>query len=137
MRQLAFCAMDIEWHSFTKPETIDDVLAFEQAALKPYAMMDYVDGCMSTSFGHLFAGGYSAGYYSYLWAQVLDADAFEAFLENGLYDGETGKRFRLEVLAKGGSLHPMELYKNFRGREPDPQALLRRDGLINETNKAA
>ena len=137
MRQLAFCAMDMEWHSFDKPETIDDVLAFEQGALKPFAMMDYVDGCLSTSFGHLFAGGYSAGYYSYLWAQVLDADAFESFLENGLYDGETGKRFRLEVLAKGGSAHPMELYKNFRGREPDPQALLRRDGLLIDQTKAA
>ena len=137
MRQLAFCAMDMEWHSFDKPETIEDVLAFEQSALKPYAMMDYVDGCMSTSFGHLFAGGYSAGYYSYLWAQVLDADAFEAFLENGLYDYDTGQKFRHEVLAKGGSMHPMELYKNFRGREPDPQALLRRDGLITQTSKAA
>lgn len=137
MRQLAFCALDMEWHSHSDPAAIQDVLAFERKALKPFAMMDYEDGCMSASFGHLFAGGYSAGYYSYLWAQVLDADAFEAFQENGLYDGETGKRFRLEILAKGGLVHPMELYKNFRGREPDPQALLRRDGLLPQTSKAA
>lgn len=137
MRQISLCTLDMKWHSHTAPETISDVLAFEKQAVAPFAMLPYEDGCTSTSFGHLFAGGYSAGYYSYLWAQVLDADAFEAFQENGIYDALTGKKFRDEILAKGGSAHPMTLYKNFRGREPDPKALLRRDGLLQEKDKAA
>lgn len=132
MRQVAFCKLDMAWHSHPAPETITDVLAFERQTTDQYALIPYEDGCMSTSFGHLFAGGYSSGYYSYLWAQVLDADAFEAFIESGLYNEETGRKLRKEILAKGGSAHPMVLYKNFRGREPDPDALLRRDGLIEE-----
>ena len=85
---------------------------------------------MSTSFSHIFAGGYSAGYYSYKWAEVLDADAFEFFKEKGIFSEEVARSFRQHVLSRGGSEHPMELYKRFRGREPDPKALLRRDGLI-------
>jgi peptidyl-dipeptidase Dcp len=136
-RQLAFCTLDMAWHGHATPETIDDVLAFERQAMDEFSLIPYEDGCMSTSFGHLFAGGYSAGYYSYLWAQVLDADAFEAFLETSLYDVTTAQKFLKDVLSQGGVEHPMTLYKNFRGREPDPQALLRRDGLINEQSKAA
>lgn len=137
MRQISFCNLDMAWHSHPAPKNIRDVLAFERKAIDRFALIPYEDGCMSTSFGHLFAGGYSAGYYSYLWAQVLDADAFEAFVENGLYDAETGRKLRREILAKGGSAHPMVLYRNFRGREPDPDALLRRDGLIEEPEKVA
>jgi peptidyl-dipeptidase Dcp len=90
-----------------------------------------IDGANSScSFSHIFAGGYSAGYYSYKWAEVLDADAFELFKEKGLFNRDVANRFREAILSKGGTQHPMELYKQFRGREPDPDALLRRDGLI-------
>ena len=137
IRQLAFCHLDFAWHSIESADGIDDVLSFEREAVDSLALLPYEGGCQSVSFGHLFAGGYSAGYYSYLWAQVLDADAFEAFLENGLYDPETGRKFRHEVLAKGGSKPPMDLYIAFRGREPDPDALLRRDGLLDDMQKVA
>jgi len=130
MRQVSLCKLDMAWHSMPEPGKIGDVLSFERQTTDQFALLPYEDGCVSTSFSHLFSGGYSAGYYSYLWAQVLDADAFEAFVEKGLYDQETGQRLRKEIYAKGGSDHPMVLYKNFRGREPDPDALLRRDGLI-------
>jgi len=130
MRQVMLCRLDLAWHTLESADGIDDVLSFEREAVSEYSLLDYEGGCTSTSFGHIFAGGYSAGYYSYLWAQVLDADAFEAFTENGLYDAETGHKFRHEVLAKGGSKPPLELYRNFRGRDADPDALLRRDGLL-------
>ncbi|PCI00442.1 MAG: peptidase M3, partial [Alphaproteobacteria bacterium] len=135
IRQVAFCRLDMAWHSLENAGDIDDVIAFEQEATSEYALLPYEGGSQSTSFGHLFAGGYSAGYYSYLWAQVLDADAFEAFVENGLYDEKTGQSFRQNILAKGGSKPPMELYVAFRGREPDPDALLRRDGLLSFSPK--
>jgi peptidyl-dipeptidase Dcp len=86
---------------------------------------------LSTGFGHIFKGGYSAGYYSYKWAEVLDADAFETFKEKGIFDTETAKSFRDNILSKGGSEHPMELYKKFKGAEPKVDALLRRSGLLN------
>ena len=85
---------------------------------------------MSTAFSHIFQGGYAAGYYSYKWAEVLDADAFELFLEKGLFDPQTAHLFLENILSKGGTEHPMTLYKRFRGKEPDPEALLRRAGLI-------
>ena len=85
---------------------------------------------MSTSFSHIFAGGYSAGYYSYKWAEVLDADAFAYFKENGIFNKEIANKFRENVLSKGGSEHPMTLYKKFRGREPTVDALLIRAGLL-------
>ena len=130
MRQVMLCRLDLAWHTLESADGIDDVLSFEREAVSEYSLLGYEGGCTSTSFSHIFAGGYSAGYYSYLWAQVLDADAFEAFTENGLYDAETGHKFRHEVLAKGGSKPPLELYRNFRGRDADPDALLRRDGLL-------
>ena len=86
-------------------------------------------GPASTSFSHIFAGGYSAGYYSYKWAEVLDADTFDLFLERGLYDRETAKRYQTEILSKGGSEHPKILYRRFRGRDADPESLIRREGL--------
>ena len=85
---------------------------------------------MSTSFSHIFQGGYSAGYYSYKWAEVLDADAFEYFKETGIFNPETGQKFKDTVLSKGGTVNPMDLYKQFRGKEPSPDALLKRAGLI-------
>ena len=85
---------------------------------------------MSTAFSHIFQGGYAAGYYSYKWAEVLDADAFESFLEKGIFNRETATRFLENVLSKGGTEHPMTLYERFRGKKPDPTALLRRAGLI-------
>ena len=84
---------------------------------------------MSPAFSHIFQGGYSAGYYSYKWAEVLDADAFEAFLEAGIFDSNTAERFKEHILSKGGTEAPMELYKKFRGREPRQEALLKRAGL--------
>ena len=87
---------------------------------------------MSTSFSHVFAGGYAAGYYSYKWAEVLDADTFEVFQENGLYDQDTATRYKDEILSRGGSEPPETLYKRFRGRDADPDALLRREGLLDK-----
>jgi peptidyl-dipeptidase Dcp len=130
MRQVMLCRLDLAWHILDSADDLDDVLPFEREVVEQYSFLPYEGGCTSCSFSHIFAGGYSAGYYSYLWAQVLDADAFEAFQEKGLYDAETGGKFRSEILAKGGSRPPLELYRNFRGRDADPDALLRRDGLI-------
>ncbi|AFY02773.1 M3 family metallopeptidase [Bdellovibrio bacteriovorus] len=129
-RQIQFGLMDMAWHS-TNPDTIKDVDAFEELATAETRLFPKVDGANSScSFGHIFAGGYSAGYYSYKWAEVLDADAFEYFKEKGLFNQEVAKKFKDNVLSRGGTEHPMDLYKKFRGREPDPNALLRRDGLI-------
>lgn len=130
MRQLQFCLLDMAWHT-TDPEQIGDVLTFERSVLDPLALLPYVAGSVTTSFSHCFAGGYSAGYYSYQWAEVLDADAFAMFKEEGLYNPKTGRRFRDEVLSKGGSEPPLELFRKFRGREPDPDASLRRRGLLD------
>ena len=129
-RQLQFGLMDMAWHS-TDPSTISDVDAFEDQATAGVRLFPKVKGTNSSvSFSHIFAGGYSAGYYSYKWAEVLDADAFEYFMEKGLFNPEVAKKFKENILSKGGTEHPMELYKKFRGREPDANALLRRDGLI-------
>lgn len=130
MRQLNFGLLDMAWHA-QDPSAIADVAAFEQAATAATRLLPPTEGTnMSASFSHIFSGGYSAGYYSYKWAEVLDADAFEFFKEKGLFNREVARKFRDNVLSRGGTEHPMELYKRFRGREPDPDALLRRDGLI-------
>lgn len=132
LRQLQFAMMDMAWHT-TDPNTITDVDQFELLATTETRLLPKVQGTNSScSFSHIFAGGYSAGYYSYKWAEVLDADAFEYFKEKGLFNPEVSKKFKEAILSRGGSEHPMELYKKFRGREPDPLALLRRDGLIEE-----
>lgn len=129
VRQLSFGMLDMAWHG-TDPTDITDVKAHElQAFASTQLYPDVAENCMSTSFGHIFQGGYSAGYYSYKWAEVLDADAFEAFKENGIFDKETADKFKDNVLSKGGTEDPMILYKRFRGKEPDPKALLRRAGL--------
>lgn len=129
-RQLQFGMLDMAWHS-TDPGAIKDVDSFEDKATSETRLFPRVEGANSScSFSHIFAGGYSAGYYSYKWAEVLDADAFEYFKEEGLFNQDVAKKFKDNILSRGGTEHPMELYKKFRGREPDPNALLRRDGLI-------
>jgi len=131
LRQTSLGTLDMAWHT-TDPATINDVANFEHEITKDLNFFDRAPGPISTSFSHIFAGGYSAGYYSYKWAEVLDADTFEAFLENGLYDQKTANAYKSEILTKGGSDHPSVLYKNFRGRDADPDALLRREGLIEK-----
>lgn len=130
LRQLSFGLLDMSWHS-VDPSAISDVASHEETAMKPVRLLPKIDGAMSsTSFSHIFAGGYSAGYYSYKWAEVLDADAFEFFKEKGIFNKEVANSFRENILEKGGSEHPMKLYKQFRGHEPKVDALLRRGGLL-------
>ena len=129
IRQVGFAQLDMAWHDESpKQDTVGEQedMVFAKTALFP----SQPETSMSCSFGHIFRGGYSAGYYSYKWAEVLDADAFELFLEKGLFDGETAQSFRA-LLAAGGSEHPSIIYKRFRGKDPDPEALLRRAGLIS------
>jgi peptidyl-dipeptidase Dcp len=130
IRQVSFGLLDMAWHA-RDPSQIQDVFAFEEEVLSPTRVLEKIPGtAASPSFSHIFAGGYSSGYYSYKWAEVLDADAFAYFKEKGLFNEEVAHSYRDNILAKGGSEHPMVLYKKFRGREPDPDALLKRDGLI-------
>lgn len=130
LRQVTFAWLDMMWHT-TEFGQIQDPSQFEEKHVAPLRVLPYVAGTnFSCAFTHVFAGGYSAGYYSYKWAEVLDADAFELFKEKGLFDKETAQTFRQNILSRGGTEHPMELYKKFRGREPHPDALLKRDGLI-------
>lgn len=130
MRQISFGLVDMAWHT-ANPDEIKNVKDFEQQAMLPTQIYPTVEGtCFSTAFSHIFQGGYSAGYYSYKWAEVLDADAFDYFKENGIFNKEIGTKFKENILSKGGSEHPMELYKRFRGQEPDNDALLKRAGLM-------
>lgn len=132
LRQLSFGMLDMSWHGID-PGAITDVKAHEDEAFRPTKLYPEVpENCMSTSFSHIFQGGYAAGYYSYKWAEVLDADTFEYFQENGIFDRETAKKFRENILSKGGTEHPLTLYKRFRGQEARPEALLRRAGLIEK-----
>jgi peptidyl-dipeptidase Dcp len=131
LRQISFGLLDMSWHG-ADPKKITSVKdqelnAFSTTALYP----DVRENCMSTAFAHIFQGGYSSGYYSYKWAEVLDADAFELFNEEGIFNSETGRSFANHILSKGGTEHPMVLYKRFRGRTPKPEALLKRAGLLN------
>ena len=131
LRQLSFGLLDMQWHG-QDPSEIKSVKEFENAAFSETKLYpDVAENCMSTAFSHIFQGGYSAGYYSYKWAEVLDADAFEYFLEKGIFNKEVATKFKENVLSKGGTEKPMELYKRFRGKEPKPDALLKRAGLIN------
>lgn len=131
LRQLSFGFLDMSWHAHENPDTITSVKEFEAAAFSSTKLYPNVpENCMSTAFSHIFQGGYSAGYYSYKWAEVLDADAFELFKEKGIFDKETAESFKENVLSKGGTEKPMTLYKRFRGQEPKPEALLRRAGLL-------
>lgn len=130
MRQLSFGLLDMGWHS-ADPSGITDVKAFETEQFASTQLYpDVKENAMSTAFSHIFQGGYASGYYSYKWAEVLDADAFEYFQEKGIFDRETATKFKENVLSKGGTEHPMLLYKRFRGQEPKPEALLKRAGLL-------
>ncbi|GGF07431.1 M3 family metallopeptidase [Flavobacterium limi] len=130
LRQLSFGLLDMAWHG-QDPTGITDLKAFETAQFANTQLYpDVKENAMSTAFSHIFQGGYSSGYYSYKWAEVLDADAFEYFQENGIFNAEVAKKFKDNVLSKGGTEHPMTLYKRFRGQEPKPEALLKRAGLL-------
>ncbi|WP_396180818.1 M3 family metallopeptidase [Flavobacterium sp.] len=129
LRQLSFGLLDMEYHG--KNQQIDNIKAFEKQAMGDTSLFpDVAENCMSVSFSHIFQGGYSAGYYSYKWAEVLDADAFAYFQEKGIFNKKVATKFKDNVLSKGGTEHPMTLYKNFRGQEPKADALLKRAGLI-------
>ena len=130
MRQLSFGLLDMGWHA-QDPSKIKDIKTFETEQFAATQLYPEVkENAMSTSFSHIFQGGYSSGYYSYKWAEVLDADAFEYFQEKGIFNKEVATKFRENILSKGGTEHPMILYKRFRGQEPKPGALLRRAGLV-------
>ena len=130
LRQLSFGLLDMAFHS-NDPSEIISVKAFEKASFEGTTLYpDVEENCMSVSFSHIFAGGYSSGYYSYKWAEVLDADAFAYFQEKGIFDKETATKFKDNILSKGGTELPMELYKKFRGQEPKADALLKRAGLV-------
>ena len=131
LRQLSFGLLDMAWYTRTEPFE-GDVRSYEKEAWKKTQILpDIAETCMTVQFSHIMAGGYSAGYYSYKWAEVLDADAFSLFKEKGIFHSETANSFRENVLSKGGTEHPMELYKRFRGQEPSIDALLKRNGIIN------
>ena len=130
LRQLSFSYLDLSYHN-SNASKIKDVKKHEKTEIKNLQFTKDIPGnCMSTSFSHIFQGGYAAGYYSYKWAEVLDADAFELFSKNGIFDSDIAKSFFENILSKGGTEHPMVLYKKFRGKKPDSSALLRRSGLI-------
>ncbi len=130
LRQLSFGLLDMAFHS-NNPSAITDIKAFEKTIFENTSLYpDVAENCMSVSFSHIFAGGYSSGYYSYKWAEVLDADAFAYFQEKGIFNKEVATKFKENVLSKGGTEHPMTLYKRFRGQEPSPDALLKRAGLL-------
>jgi peptidyl-dipeptidase Dcp len=129
LRQLSFGFLDMAWHSIEKPYK-GDVVKMEKDAMNPTQILPVVyDAAMSPTFNHIFSGGYAAGYYSYKWAEVLDADAFSVFKKNGIFDQKTAQSFRDNVLSKGGTEHPMVLYKRFRGQEPTIDALLERNEI--------
>ncbi len=132
LRQLSFGLLDMAYHQDIDLTEKFDVNEFERSAMSATDLFPKVDGTnMSVQFAHIFAGGYAAGYYSYKWAEVLDADAFELFKEEGIFNKEIANSFRENILSKGGTEHPMTLYKRFRGKEPNSDALLRRAGLLN------
>ena len=131
LRQLSFGLLDMSWHGID-PTEITNVKQHESAAfLETQLFPDVAENCMSTAFAHIFQGGYSSGYYSYKWAEVLDADAFEYFKENDLFDPKIAAAFKTHVLSKGGTEDPLELYVKFRGQKPKVEALLKRSGLLN------
>lgn len=130
LRQLMFGYIDMAWHTITQP--VDDPVELELNAYRDVAIFPYVEGTLvSPQFSHIFSGGYAAGYYSYKWSEVLDADAFSLFKQNGIFDKATADKFRENILMKGGTENPAELYRRFRGQQPTVDALLIRDGIKN------
>ena len=134
LRYLSHAYMDMAFHTAKTPPKANEVVSFEKQATDKCRLFEDYGGCSATAFGHIFAGGYAAGYYSYKWAAVLDADTFELFQEKGLYDRNTALHYRREILEKGGSEAPEVLYHNFRGRDADPKAVLRREGLLKKAS---
>lgn len=135
VRQLSFGYLDMAWHSITEP--VENAFEFEANAIKDVQTFPTVEGCLlAPQFSHIFSGGYAAGYYSYKWAEVLEADAFAKFKEVGIFNQEAAKSFRENILSKGGTENPMELYKRFRGHEPEINALLERDGVKKVAKKS-
>ena len=133
LRQVSFGLLDMAWYTRNTPFE-GDVKEYEQQSWAKAQILPVVkDACMSTQFSHIFAGGYSAGYYSYKWAEVLDADAFSLFKQKGIFNREVAESFRNNILSKGGTEHPMILYKRFRGQEPTIDALLIRNGIKENT----
>ena len=132
VRQLHYGYLDMNWHTLTAlPE--GSTVEFEQAVLAPYSVMPVIEGCaFSNSFSHIFSGGYSAGYYSYKWAEVLEADAFSKFKEDGIFNPETAKSFKENILSKGGAEDEAVIYRNFRGHDPQPEALMKKLGLTKK-----
>ena len=134
VRQLQFGIVDMAWHTLEAPVEGKDAVSFEKEVLRPYSVLPDVQGtAVSPAFNHIFSGGYSAGYYSYKWAEVLEADAFSLFREKGIFDKGTASSFRKDILEKGGSEDPAVLYRNFRGHDPDPSALMEKLGLCGES----
>lgn len=133
MRQLGFGYLDMAYHTIEEPlRASADIAAFEEKALAPVEIFPMEEGCLiSPAFTHVFSGGYAAGYYGYKWSELLDADAFAAFLENGIFDKKTAQKFK-KMLQAGDTRDPMELYVEFRGKQPTADALLKRDGIIPE-----
>ncbi|MCE9507628.1 MAG: M3 family metallopeptidase [Alphaproteobacteria bacterium] len=134
LRQTFMALLDMKWHA-TDPSKIKSVEELEDGVIAEIWLFPREAGTTSTSFGHIFAGGYAAGYYSYKWAEVLDADVFEEFRSKGLYDRGTAERLRDTIYSRGGTMDPMELYVAMMGREPDPAALFRREGLLPDKKK--
>lgn len=136
IRQVSFGLLDMAYYTLDKPFE-GDVMAFEREAWKRTVLLPQEkDACMSVQFGHIMAGGYAAGYYSYKWAEVLDADAFSLFKQHGIFSREIASRFRKEILSKGGTEHPMTLYRRFRGQDPTIDALLERNGIKRTEQKS-
>ncbi|MGB5236191.1 MAG: M3 family metallopeptidase [Flavobacteriaceae bacterium] len=134
LRQLSFGLLDMAWHS-KDPSSVTSVKELEEKAFENTRLFPATpETCMSTAFSHIFQGGYSSGYYSYKWAEVLDADAFAYFKEKGIFNREVAKSFSEHILSKGGTEKPMVLYKRFRGSEPGIEALLERSGLVNKVS---
>ena len=131
IRQVSFGLLDMSYYDIKEPLT-DDIIQHERQAFQQVRLLPEVEGtCMTVQFSHIMAGGYAAGYYSYKWAEILDADAFSLFKQNGIFDRKTAQSFRDNILSKGGTEHPMTLYKRFRGQEPSIKALLERNGIKN------
>lgn len=136
IRQIGLAKIDMGWHTLSHQDAALSQLSIPEMEQKQLAKIDlypkHNSSCVSTAFSHIFQGGYSSGYYSYKWAEILDADAFEAFKEQGVFDEKTAHKFRDTILKCGGSEHPEILYQRFRGRKPRADALLKRAGLIQD-----
>ena len=138
LRQVSFGLLDMAYYTKKEPFT-DDIIPFEKKAWAKASILKPKKNpvtCMTVQFSHIMAGGYAAGYYSYKWAEVLDADAFSVFKKNGIFNRETAQRFRDCILSKGGTEHPMTLYKRFRGQEPTIEALLKRNGIKRKAKES-